>query len=523
MVKGMEETYMAKKKKKWILWVVLAVVAIAIAAGVLILTKKAAAARDAMITPDLTATVEQGTLETTITASGMLEATDTDLLTLPDGLKVADLLVQAGDEVKAGAPLARLDPDSVATQLFYVNNKLATLDKKLGKGDDEGSITAPAQGRLKYQPVTSGEDVIAAMKEYGCLAILSADGLMNMTIQTDLTLSPGDRYTVKFTGGRAWGSVVRAVEGGYFLTLPDDRAPYGETAEVYDGDTLIGSGKMDINMPIKVVGFNGVIDKIAYKLNEGVAAGKNMFSIKNARIETAYQKKYYERTQVSNRLSDLILLSSDPTVYAPFDCVVSEVLVTEGANTGKVEVCDRYSDAFKLGVEGATKLVLSVDELDINKVALGQTASITFTAYDDESFTGTVSRIGKVGKKQNSISTYSVEVTLPWDARLLAGMNATATILVDRAENVLLAPMDAIEEDADGQYVFVLDAQQQKQRVAVTTGLSDGTNVEITSGLKEGDVVSYPDPAGSDLLSYAGMAMTPAEDPAAQEPAAGEE
>lgn len=498
---------MAKQKKKWWIWLIVAAVVIGGAVfGLLSLDKAGKDAAAALIVPDLTYTVEPGTLETTITASGMLEATETKLLTLPDGLLVEKLIAVAGDSVKKGEPLARLGEESIRTQLLYVDAKLTALDKKLGKGNDAGNITSPVEGRLKYQVAKSGDSVVALMKDPGYLALLSTDGKMKLEVETSETLTPGQRYVVTFEGGRAWGSVVHATEGGYLLTLPDDRAPYGGKAEVYDGDKLLGSGTLDINMPVKVTGDAGVIDKVGYKINEGVARGKNMYSIKNAEIENTYQKKYYERNAVSDRLNQLILLAADPVVYAPYDCIVVEALATEGTYTGKAEKCDKDSDAFKLNVGGATKLVVSVDELDIGKVAAGQTADVAFSAYDTETFTGTVSRIGKVGKKQNSISTYSVEITLPEDEKLLAGMNATATVLVERVENVLIVPITAVEEDTEGQYVFVLDAAGQKQRTAVTTGRADETYVEITSGLEQGDVLSYADTSMEDAL--AGLADT---------------
>ncbi len=488
-----------RKKKKWIIWAIVAVVVIAAVVLVMNMKSKAAAAAAALanMSTDVTYTVERGTLETTITADGKLQATDTQVMTAPDGLMVKKVLAKAGDEVKAGDPLAMLDPESVLTQMIYVDDKLRSLDKRLGTGDDETHIKSPVKGRLKYQLIQTGDDVAAVMKEHGYLAILSTDGLMKLELKTDQTLEIGQKYAVRWEGGRVYGRAIRAIDGGYLLHVSDDRAPYLATVEVYDDETLLGTGVLEINSPVKVFGFSGIVDKIGYEINESVPRGKNMYAIENGQVEFSFQKKYAERQVVYERLNRLIGFSADPTIYAPFDGVVSESLLADGVKTGKVDACDKDSDAFKIQVGGATILAISVDELDIGKVQLGQKANIEFTAYGDEKFTGTVTRIAKAGKDSNGISAYAVEITLEPDDRLLVGMNGTTTIEVFRVENVITVPMDAIFEDAEGMYVYTLDAAGAKVRTPIKTGLSDAENAEVLSGLKEGDVVSYTPSAKS--------------------------
>jgi HlyD family secretion protein len=137
---------------------------------------------------------------------------------------------------------------------------------------------------------------------------------------------------------------------------------------------------------------------------------------------------------------------------------------------------------------GALKMMVSVDELDIESVALGQSATVTLDAFPDEKFAGSVTRISNVGETAKSVATFSVELTLDADARLKLGMNGNATILVDQATDALILPIAAISEDADGAYVYVGD---ELVKTYITTGLSDGTNAVVTGGLSEGDVVKY--------------------------------
>ena len=112
----------------------------------------------------------------------------------------------------------------------------------------------------------------------------------------------------------------------------------------------------------------------------------------------------------------------------------------------------------------------------------------------------------QAGKKENSIATFPVEIKLDGETRLMSGMNGTATILVERAEDVLLVPLEAVEEDAEGEFVNVVDAAGQNVRTKIVTGRSDSQMVEVLEGLAEGDTVSF---TSQDMAAALGnMAVT---------------
>ena len=161
------------------------------------------------------------------------------------------------------------------------------------------------------------------------------------------------------------------------------------------------------------------------------------------------------------------------------------------------------ADAIVFHTGGAVKLVINADELDIDAVSLGQSASVTLDAYPGESFTATVSHISRIGTVSGSITTYPVEVTLSFDERLLEGMNGSAVVLTSKKDNVPLLPVDLINEDSTGEYVNVMSASGAYERRDITTGLSDGKNAEVTSGLVAGDQVWYQDTAA--LTGFAAM------------------
>ena len=139
------------------------------------------------------------------------------------------------------------------------------------------------------------------------------------------------------------------------------------------------------------------------------------------------------------------------------------------------------------------KITLSVDEADILSVHEGQQATITLDAFADRTFEGTVTRVSQTSSSQGGSAKYTVEITFDRDENMLIGMSASAEIFVANAENVLTIPMLALQQY--GEQTFVYTAVDEDGNLTgeteITTGVSDGTLVEIVDGLEEGDTVYY--------------------------------
>lgn len=149
--------------------------------------------------------------------------------------------------------------------------------------------------------------------------------------------------------------------------------------------------------------------------------------------------------------------------------------------------------AFTMSADENMILSVNVDELDINSVELGQEAAVTFDAIDGESFSGTVTSIDDTATVNGGVAKYSVRITIPKDDRMRQGMNASATITVEKRENVVTIPMNALQ--GQGDRVFVYTSQDEEGNLTgeqeIVTGLSGGSTVEVTEGLSAGDTVYY--------------------------------
>lgn len=137
---------------------------------------------------------------------------------------------------------------------------------------------------------------------------------------------------------------------------------------------------------------------------------------------------------------------------------------------------------------------ITVDELDISKIFVGQTAVITVDALGGEQFAATVTEIANNGENQGGNSKFAVELTLDKSGDMLPGMSASAFITLETATDVLSVPVSALEEDGGQTFLYTsydADSGMLGDPVAVTTGISDGENVEIVDGLEEGRTVYY--------------------------------
>ncbi|MCO5190665.1 MAG: efflux RND transporter periplasmic adaptor subunit [Anaerolineae bacterium] len=173
------------------------------------------------------------------------------------------------------------------------------------------------------------------------------------------------------------------------------------------------------------------------------------------------------------------------TLAAPFDGIVTAVYVTEGeAAAGPViALIDRDS----------MEVVLSVDEVDLATLELGQEAIVTLEAFPDVEIDSAVIAIAPVSQPgESGLVSYDVNLTLiETDLPLRVNMTANAQLITSDRENVLLVPNAAITADrTTGKYYVNRVAEDERlgfEQVEVTVGLRDNRNTEITSGLSAGD------------------------------------
>ncbi len=140
-------------------------------------------------------------------------------------------------------------------------------------------------------------------------------------------------------------------------------------------------------------------------------------------------------------------------------------------------------------------ITISVDELDISALYLGQSAQVTLDALAGQSFQGSISAIDINGSNEDGGNTkYSVSIVLDRTEQMLSGMNASIYIQLSQHDDILLIPEAALQENGNEVSVYTgydEKTDSLKDPVLVSTGVSDGTNVEILSGLEAGASFYY--------------------------------
>lgn len=177
-------------------------------------------------------------------------------------------------------------------------------------------------------------------------------------------------------------------------------------------------------------------------------------------------------------------------IAASFDGVVAAVYIREGQQLSAMTYAN---PAICLIDPGEIKLSGVIDEIDVPKVKLGQEAIITLDALPDKEVKGRVTFISPASTVQTGVVFYKTTITLENpDEELKDGMSASAEIILEQHDDVLLIPNRAIQGSLEKPWVQVVTNGQIEER-QISMGLTDGVYTEVLSGLEEGEEVVLPE------------------------------
>ena len=203
-----------------------------------------------------------------------------------------------------------------------------------------------------------------------------------------------------------------------------------------------------------------------------------------------------------SRLNDLYNDLSKYTLTAPVDGMIGQLDLTAGENV---------SGNSGTGTNNAAAVIISnnkiaevtVNEVDVPNLEVGQTTYITFDAIEDLEITGQVQEIDEMSTVDQGVVYIDVKISFDsQDDRIKNGMTVNADIVTQLIEDVLIVSGSAVSSETDGEYVEIISQNNNTileglntvynattQSVNVESGVADDLNIEITSGLREGDLV----------------------------------
>jgi HlyD family secretion protein len=465
------------------------------------------------------------TISSTVTGTGQVQASNQiDIKPQTDG-RLTTVNIQQNQQVKANDILAVIDQQTAANSLAQARANLeqtqASYDK-LVAGATQNAIQTQqlsiqsAQNALD-QAKTSYNNTVTTQQQ-------AVDKALTSLLNTDLTAEPSDtlstatltisgNYTGKDKG--AYAITLYSGEGGSYYSSaglgdqnqPVNRGmiqPLGNGLYVTFGasGTLSQSTVWTISLP-NTKSSSYLADSNAYNsalqtqqqaldsAQNSITAAQNALDKANLSMDNIMTpptasdlaSAKAQITSAQAQLQNAQTAYSNTVLRAPFDGVVAAVDFAAG-------------DKVTAGTTVATIITkqqvakISLNEVDVAKIKLGQNATLTFDAVDGLEMTGKVAQIDTLGTASQGVVSYGVKIALDTqDDRIKPGMSVSASIITDVRADVLAVPNSAIKSNNNGSYVQILDSKGQPQNVTVTTGLANDTSTEILSGLKEGDQV----------------------------------
>ena len=185
-------------------------------------------------------------------------------------------------------------------------------------------------------------------------------------------------------------------------------------------------------------------------------------------------------------------LKVESTIRSPISGSVLSKNVNEG---DPVVPLTSYQDGTALITLADMKDLIfrgTVDEIDVGKLKESMPVTLKVGAIPKDTITGTLYKISPKARKQEQATVFDVEVKLDrkYLEKLRAGYSANAEIIIMQAKDVLKIPERLVDFRNDSAYVWVQDSIGGKQQRTIQTGLSDGITTEVTSGLKENELIA---------------------------------
>jgi len=423
-----------------------------------------------------TAKVRSGDLVISVSGTGSLAAAQEAGLGFRTGGRLAEVLVQVGDRVQAGQPLARLDDAEARTQVAQAEINLKTAELKLAE--------------LKHPPSAAAID---AARDNLTSAQAAQRVLQSGLTAQEIEIARIDVETAKQNLDQAQNKLwaAQAKRDG----IAGSRASAGYEVDAANADVHIAEVAVDQAQGAYTKASLAYEQKVAEPPADAVAAARAKVASAQAQVEALLEGPTAEDEeaarlaieQASNNLSTARLQLENTVLKAPFAATVTAVQANPGELVGTAPLVH-------LAVLDRPLVRAVVEESDLEVVTPGNVVNVTAAARPDKPLQGKVVRISPVLELVDGVPSAEVIVELdaaPEAGPLRVGMSMEIEIIAAEARDVLLVPVEALRDVSPGRSsVFVVKDDGQLELRMVEVGLRDFANAEIKSGLQKGETVS---------------------------------
>ncbi len=321
-----------KVRKKWLVIGGIAVVIVVVGTAVIVINKNKQSFAFTMNT--MSATVETGSISTTIEGTGTLANDSAIDIEIPSGLEIEEVRVNSGDEVKAGDVLATVDEQSLVAELASIEEQIQDKDNEINStssGTTTDTIKAKISGRIKKIFAEVDDNVADVMVENEALMLISLDGKMAVDIETSQDLSVNDSVDVVLSDDTTiTGTVATKIQSGYTITVTDNGTDYNEsvTAKDNNGNT-IGTGILYIHQELKVIGTKGTVSKVNVSENTKVSSDTTLVTLTGDFNSATYETLLKERSSLEKQCLVLLSILQNGGIVADKDGVITAVNISE--------------------------------------------------------------------------------------------------------------------------------------------------------------------------------------------------
>ena len=515
--KSDKKTKRKNRRKRWRKRIIFLAVLLIAAIAAFIFLKGKEKEPEAVVDAKNIGTVARGDVTSELTSSGSLEAKDTYTITsLVEG-EIIEADFEEGDQVEKGQVLYRIDPSDMDREIETAQKNVTYAEEDLADAREEyqkalndlkgGTWCAPESGYIRTLNISAG-DSVGQNAEIGELYNDTTMKLRLPFLSLDadaITVGTQMLVTISDTGEQVPGQVIEkssmeeTMTGGMMVKyvtlivsnpggLSTTDTATAQTGEIYS----VASGtfkpytsktlKYDLSASVKVA-------QVLVHEGDYVTAGTPVFTMTADSYEDAL--KQYENSleqaeksldTANNDLEKQQESLEDYTITAP---ISGQVISKTGKVGDKISRSSNTESSTLAIIYDLSELTfeMSIDELDISQVEVGQEVEITADAFEDETYTGHVTNVSLNGSYSNGVTTYPVIVTLDDMGDLLPGMNVDGTIILDRAEDVLYIPSNALQR---GNVVYVKDTSLTEEQKAAYGSEDTGSTGTSGEGMPEG-------------------------------------
>ena len=539
-------------------------IAVILVGGMIIFTMGKGRKASAETSGQRTATVQRMDITSSLSSSGTLSPKDTYSITSLVSGEVISADFEEGDQVEKGQVLYVIDSSSMESELSSVQNSLERNQESYDLAVEDyneavekysgNTYKSTESGYIKTLYIKAGDKVGANTQ----IADIYNDKLMKLRVPF-LSMDAGNIgvgnqgvITLSDTGEQLSGTVIavanmeETLSGGQvvrYVTFQVEN-PGGLTenmsASAQVGDFLCAQeGTFSATLDkIMVADLASNVEVESLLVNEGdyVSKGSAIFKMTQKTGDNLIRsyKDAMDKAQESLESAQSKLESTQNnydnyTITAP----ISGTVITKTVKAGDKINAGGNSTVTLATIYDLSELTfeMSVDELDVQSVQVGQTVEVTADAFEGQTFSGKVTNVSLASSYSNGVTNYPVTVTMDEVGSLLPGMNVDGNIILDQAEDALVIPVDSLMR---GNKVYVKDASVTTSQgnvpagfraVDVETGLTNDDYVEIVSGLSEGDEVYVAESTVSNnnmmMMPGGGMGGGPGGGPGSGDPGGG--